>query len=70
MTHYTYNELSYGALVISPEGTEVFLQGDDHTSLATEIDEVKALWQSGGNPNSEIFTCLDDHVDLLLTSYF
>jgi len=65
MNNYSYEDLGYGCTITSPDGKEVFLQGDDHSQLDQEIEEAFE-----NHEPSDAFPEYQDLENAILSNYF
>jgi len=66
--HYSYEEKGYCTILYSGKETR-HLQGEDETVFLEEVEKLDLVWEKG-NPNTGIFECYEDHLDLLIDPYF
>lgn len=71
--HYTESEDRFGnTLLTSPDGSEVYLQGDESAEFQVEISKLVDLWEANNweSPNPSCFPTFEDHQDVLIDPYF
>ena len=65
---YTFINLGY-AVQLANGKTDILLQGDDAEIFLNEVDTLKELWENG-NPNYEVFSSYEKHLEALIELYF
>jgi len=67
--HFDYIECGHSVILIGPDGQRQLLQNDDMLKFFSELNEIDEAWKDG-NPNSDIFETIEDHIDLIIGGYF
>ena len=67
--HYDYDDRGYGVNLIAPNGSSVFLQGDDAEHFLSEVTNLDAIWENG-SPNPDCFPTYESHLDVIIGQYF
>ena len=63
--HYNYIDLGYGCKLIAPDGTDVFMQGDEYSDFDAELERAAENYKP-----SQTFPTFEDLQDALIDPYF